>query len=299
MTGYVPEHASRRHATLVGGGAVLLWGTLAPLTVWTNGIPSFQLLAMSFAVAVVLAVAVGAIRRRRPAAFLRHPPTAWLLGVGGLFGYHFFLFVALRSAPPVQANLINYLWPLLIVLFSALLPGKRIAVRHVAGTLAGLSGTLLLVTRGRTLDIDPNFALGFGAALLSALIWSGYSVASSLLKSVPTEAVGGFCLGTALLALLAHLALETTVAPTALQWMVVFLIGAGPLGSAFFLWDWGLKRGDVRVLGTVSYAAPLISTSLLIALVGAPAGWATVAGGLLIVGAAALAAGDLIRPPPT
>ncbi len=293
MTEFVSERATRRRATLIGGGAVLLWGTLAPLTVWTAGIPPFQLVAMAFAAAVALTAAMGAIRRRPPAAFFRHPPAAWMLGVGGLFGFHFFLFVALRTAPAVEANLINYLWPLLIVLFSAFLPGERLAARHVAGAFAGLAGTALLVIRDGPLDVDPAYALGFGAAVLSALIWAGYSVASSRLRSVPTEAVGGFCVGTALLGLLAHLALETTVAPTAAQWTVVLLLGAGPVGGAFFLWDFGLKRGNVRTLGVLAYGAPLVSTLLLIVIVGAPVDRWTVAGGILIVGGAALAAGDL------
>ena len=86
----------------------------------------------------------------RPEALsaLRQPPLVWAVGVGGLFGYHALYFLALRFAPPAEAGLLNYLWPLLIVLFSSFLPGERLAVHHVIGAVAGLAGTVLLLTGG-------------------------------------------------------------------------------------------------------------------------------------------------------
>ena len=51
-------------------------------------------------------------------------------------------------APAVEASLIAYLWPLLLVVFSALLPGERLRWWHLAGGVAGLVGAGLLVTRG-------------------------------------------------------------------------------------------------------------------------------------------------------
>ncbi len=283
----------RRRATLIGSGAVLIWGTLAVLTTATGDIPPFELVALSFAIGSAFAHAKWLIRGESVMRAWRQPARAWALGLAGLFGYHFCIFLALKSAPPAEANLINYLWPLLIVLFSALLPGERLRARHVAGALAGFSGAALLVTRGGSLGFDAAHAAGYGAALAAAVLWSGYSVASSRLASVPTDAVGAFCLGTAIMAGLAHLALERTVVPEAHEWLAILALGIGPVGGAFFLWDWGLKRGSVRALGAIAYAAPLISTGLLIAFGKAEPSAAIAAAGVLIVGGAALAAGDL------
>jgi drug/metabolite transporter (DMT)-like permease len=202
-----------------------------------------------------------------PLAFIFGSPISGLLlgidGVGGLFGYHALYFAALRLAPPAEAGLINYLWPLLIVLFSALLPGERLRAAHVVGALLGFAGLVALASGG--LVLDPGAAPGYACAFVAAFVWAGYSVLSRRFGAVPTDAVAGFCLATAALSLAAHLAFETTVWPnTAGQWAAVAALGLGPVGAAFYLWDIGVKRGDIRLLGTASYATPVASTLVLV-----------------------------------
>ncbi|MBK1664212.1 EamA family transporter [Rhodospirillum rubrum] len=286
---------SSSRATLIGSTAVLMWGTLALLTTWTGAVPPFQLTAMSFTIAFLLMAAKWLIRGERPAAHLRQPVAAWILGVFGLFGYHFFYFMALREAPPVEAGLIAYLWPLLIVLFSALLPGERLRWFHVVGALMGLAGTVLLVTRGGAIAFDPAHLVGHLAALVCAVTWATYSVLSRRFGTVPTDAVGWFCGATALLALPCHLIFETTRWPEgAGQWLAVLALGLGPVGAAFFTWDHGVKHGDIQVLGALSYGAPLISTALLIAFGKGEATALVGAACLLIVGGALLAGKSML-----
>ena len=286
---------NRRRATLIGGTAVLMWATLALLTTLTGGVPPFQLVGMAFAVAFAIGLAWPAMRGRSPLAALRQRPAVWALGVGGLFGFHFFFFLALRLAPPVEANLINYSWPLLIVLFSALLPGERLRWWHVAGALMGLAGAVLLITGGGRLALSAGAAAGYTAAVISALIWSGYSVASRRVGHVPTEAVGGFCGATAILALLCHAAFEQTIWPDAVGWIAILGLGLGPVGLAFFVWDYGVKRGDIQVLGALAYGAPLLSTLLLVLSGRGAFTWPVAIACLLIVGGAILAAKELLR----
>jgi len=287
--------SAESRATLIGFVAVLLWGALSLLTTWTGKVPPFQLVAMSFTVAFGLALGKWLLRRERPTHYLRHPVPVWLLGVGGLFGYHFFYFMALRNAPAVDASLIAYLWPLLIVLFSALLPGERLRWWHVAGGLLGLFGSGLLVTNGGAVAFRAEFALGYGAAAACALTWSGYSVLSRRFKSVPTDTVGWFCAATAVLGLLCHLAFEETRWPeSTATWLAVLALGLGPVGAAFFAWDHGVKRGHIRLLGVSSYAAPLISTLLLIVFGQATLGWVVALACAAIVGGALLAAREML-----
>lgn len=289
--------AARARATLIGFTAVLMWALLALLTTLSGAVPPFQLLAMTFAVATAIGIVAPLIRGASPLAHLRQPWMVWATGVGGLFGYHFFYFLALRNAPAVDASLIAYLWPLLIVVFSALLPGERLRWFHLAGALLGLAGAALLVTRGQDVGFDPRYALGYGAALACALIWSTYSVASRRLGKVPTDAVGGFCAATAVLAVPCHLAFETTAWPQdAVEWLAVLALGLGPVGGAFFTWDIGMKKGDIQALAAAAYAAPLLSTLILIAAGLAPLTAVVVGACLLIVGGAVLAARDLLRP---
>lgn len=267
--------------------ALLLWSALAILTTLANPIPPFQMVAMAFAVAALLAPVKWLVRRESPAAHLRQPLGAWALGVAGLFGYHFFYFLALRLAPPVEANLLNYLWPLLIVLFSALLPGARLRIPHVVGALAGLAGAATLVA-GPGTSFEPRFAGGYGAALLCCVIWAAYSVANRRYRAVPTDAVAGFCGATALLAALCHFALEPTVAPLGWQWIVMLALGLGPVGAAFYAWDHGCKHGDIRTLGTLAYAVPLLSNGILIAAGRGVLDWRVAIAAILIVGGAVI-----------
>lgn len=249
-------------ATLAGCGALALWAFLAMLSRLAGGLPPLQLTAMGFAVGGLVGLAVVVAQGRLGA--LRQPPLAWLHGVGGLFGYHALYFIALALAPAVEANLINYLWPLLIVLLSAPLRGMRLGPARLVGVGLGFLGCALLVGTGAS--FPPQALPGFLAALGCAVVWAVYSVTAGTprLVKVPTEAVAGFCLATALLAALAHLAFETTVLPDGPQALAVLVLGLGPVGAAFFLWDIGMKRGDPRLLGTLAYAVPVASTLLLI-----------------------------------
>jgi drug/metabolite transporter (DMT)-like permease len=255
---------SPRTATLIGFTAILMWALLALLTAASGTVPPFQLAAMTFAIGGGIG-ALSWIRRPRAVAALRQPPEVWALGVGGLFGYHALYFLALRLAPPAEAALVNYLWPLLIVLFSALLPGERLKAHHILGTLIGLAGTIVLFAGGGV-NFAQDYLPGFAAAFVAAFVWSTYSVLSRRFAAVSTDAVVGFCLVTAVLAALFHLIFETTVWPATIgQWLAVIGLGVGPVGAAFYAWDVGVKRGDIRVLGASSYAAPVLSTIVLVA----------------------------------
>ncbi|MFY8115810.1 MAG: DMT family transporter [Rhabdaerophilum sp.] len=284
-----PASAGLSLPTLAGLGAVLLWGLLALLTASTAGVPPFLLTALTFAIGGGLGLGVLALRGQL--GRLRQPAGAWALGVGGLFGYHAVYFAALKSAPPAEASLIAYLWPLLIVIFSGLLPGEKLGLRPVLGALAGFAGVVLLALAKGGIGSGAAIPwLGYGLALACAFIWAGYSVLSRRFAEVPTEAVVGNCLVTALLAGLAHLALEPVGLPQGAGiWLAILALGLGPVGAAFFLWDIGMKKGDIRFLGTASYAAPVISTLALVAAGRAEAGWPLALACLLIVGGAVIA----------
>lgn len=289
--------AGRRRATAVGALAVLLWATLALLTTYAQPLPPFELVAITFAVAFLMALGKWAIEAARGGPSLASrfvlPARAWLLGIGGLFGYHVFYFNALARAPAVEASLIAFLWPLLTVLLSALLPGERLRAVHIVGAAMGFAGAALVVTRGQSLGFDPRYGLGYLAALACAVTWSSYSVLSRRLAQVPSDAVGAFCGATAVLGLACHLLLERWVMPSAGNLAAALALGIGPVGAAFFFWDWGVKRGDIQALSGFAYAAPLISTALLIVAGRAEASWALAGGCILIVAGAGLAAGVL------
>ncbi|MBZ9769749.1 EamA family transporter [Mesorhizobium sp. CA6] len=285
-------------ATLIGFSAVAMWALLALLTNASGQVPPFLLSAITFAIGTC----VGLVARLVMPASDRGrkiPRQVWVIGIAGLFGYHFFYFTALRNAPAVEASLIAYLWPLLIVLGSALMPGERLAWNHVVGALLGLAGTFLIVTKGGGLAFDARYAFGYAMAAVCALLWSSYSLLSRRFPSVPTSIVTWFCAATSALSLACHLLLEKTVLPDSLgQWLAVIGLGLMPVGAAFYAWDIGVKRGNIQVLGAASYAAPLLSTLVLIAAGVAEPSLRILAACVLITGGAALGAKSLLMRKP-
>ncbi|MEI2808315.1 DMT family transporter [Albidovulum sp.] len=280
---------SRARATAIGFTAVLMWALLALLTVRTAPVPPLQLNVMAFAMGGLVGLAwtmlSGGLAQLRAVSW-----RVYAFGTAGLFGYHLFYFSALRLAPAAEASLIAYLWPLLIVLFSGLLPGERLRPGHVIGAVMAFAGAGLLIADG--LGSAGTSALpGYALALLCALTWSGYSILSRRMGTVPTAAVTVFCLMTAVLSVPAHLALETPAWPVgAAGWAATLALGLGPVGLAFFTWDVGVKRGDIQLLGTVSYAAPLLSTLALVLAGSAAASIKLALAAAMIAAGAALAA---------
>jgi drug/metabolite transporter (DMT)-like permease len=247
-----------------GMGAIALWGALATLSVLAGPIPPFQMVAMTFAIAAAIGITRARCRGVGWKSLVGWPGRVWLLGIGGLFGYHALYFAALQLAPPAEANLVNYLWPLLIVLLSAPLAGERLGWSHLLGALLGFAGVALLAF-GRGLDFSGAYLAGYVLALGCAFTWSLYSVLSRRFGETPTDAVAAFCVAASLLSLVCHLTFEPTIWPaTTTAWLAVAALGIGPTGGAFYLWDHAVKRGDIRALGAVSYAAPILSTGLLI-----------------------------------
>lgn len=280
---------TRGRATAIGFGAVLLWSLLALFTVGSAPVPPLLLNAITFAIGgalgVVWTLATGTGRQLRKVR-----PAVYLFGTVALFGYHLLYFSALRLAPPAEASLIAYLWPLFIVLFSGLLPGERLTLGHVIGALLSFAGAALIVMRPGG-GFDPAHAKGLVLAFFAALTWATYSVVSRRFGTVPTASVTVFCLGTAVLSAIAHFVLEPTIWPqSALGWASCTALGLGPVGLAFYIWDIGVKRGDIQLLGVSAYAAPLISTLVLLAAGLAPATPQIAIAAVLITGGAWVAA---------
>jgi drug/metabolite transporter (DMT)-like permease len=280
-------------ATIIGFSAVVMWALLALFTASSGAVPPFLLSAITFSIGTAVGLALRLVAPPQAAAPV--PWVVWVIGIGGLFGYHFFYFTALRNAPAVEASLIAYLWPLLIVVGSALLPGERLAWHHVAGALLGLAGAFLIVTDGGSLSFESRYAFGYAMAGVCALTWSAYSLLSRRFPAVPTSIVTWFCLATAILSAICHVLLEETVWPSGTtEWLAVAGLGLLPVGAAFYAWDHGVKRGNIQVLGAASYAAPLLSTGVLIAAGVAEARASVLVACLLITGGAVLAARSMI-----
>lgn len=270
------------NANLLALGAVGLWASLAALGVALSHVPPFLLTGLALLVGSLIALPLSRFDLR----CWRVPLSTLALGVYGLFGFHFLLFMALRHAPPVQANLVNYLWPLGIVVMAPwFLPGVTLTRRHVLAALLGFAGAALAILGGRA-GTEAVWAWGYVPALGSAFIWASYSLMTQRVRAFPTAAIGSFALVSGLLSLLCHTWLEPATDLSVQDWQLIALLGLGPLGGAFFLWDAALKRGDARQIGVLSFLTPLLSTLTLLTLRGeAPSASVLLAAAMIVTAA--------------
>ena len=273
-------------ADLLAFSAIILWATLAPLSVALNDLPPFFVTGAALVVGSLISLPIS---KFKPSNLIPRPRVL-LLGVYGLLGYHLLLFTAFRFAPALPANLINYLWPLgIVVLAPLLLRSGTLTVRQLLAALVGFAGAALVVlSQGSVAAATdyPNLWLGFALAFGAALVWSTYSLLTNRVQVFPTPNVGAFALVSGLLALALHWLFEPAVQPSVQQAWLILALGLGPLGGAFYLWDAALKRGNPQRIGLFAFATPLLSTGLLLLTTGQPLTPALAVATLLIVGAA-------------
>ena len=268
-------------------GAITLWVSLAALGVTLQHVPPFLLTGIALLIGSLVALPLSRFNWR----VWRLPWPTLALGVYGLFGYHFLLFMALRHAPPVQANLVNYLWPLgMVVMAPLFLPATKVTRKHLVAAVVGFAGAALAITGGQglsslySLGVTPSW--GYLWALAAAFVWASYSLMTQRVAAFPTSALGLFGLVSGGLALLCHFWLEPTITLVSRDWIYLIAMGLGPLGSAFYLWDAALKRGDARHIGLLSFLTPLGSTWVLLLVRGEALSLSTLGAAVLIVGAA-------------
>ena len=270
-------------ANLYALGAIALWASLASLGVSLTHVPPFLLTGIAL---IIGSVPSWPFVLRDPSQW-RVPGRTLAMGVYGLFAYHFLLFIALRNAPPVEANLVNYLWPLFIVVLSpVVLPGVALRWPHVVAALLGFAGAAIAIAGGR--ELSGTLAWGYAPALAAAFIWATYSLMTKRVKAFPTTAIGLFGLVSGALSLLCHVLLEPAVSLQVRDWALLTILGLGPLGASFFMWDKALKLGDARHIGILSYLTPLASTAMLIVVSGRPFSASIALSTVMIISAAVM-----------
>jgi drug/metabolite transporter (DMT)-like permease len=266
-------------------GAIFLWASLASLATLLSNIPPFLLTGIG----LVIGALVSLPSLRSGLTPWKIPLKTLLIGVYGLFGYHFMLFLALQTAPAVEANLVNYLWPLLIVLLSPIFTKSlSLNLRYVLAAISGFAGAVLAITSGGSGFGFSSMEVGYFFALAAAVIWATYSLATTKVPRFPTPAIGLFALVSGVLALGAHFLFEPAASISTSDWLLLLVLGVGPLGGAFYLWDAALKIGDPRRIGLLAFLTPLLSTALLVVVSGNSPSWQLLLATGLIVGGALL-----------
>lgn len=261
---------------------ILLWSTLATLTSRITSVSPLVLVGL-----VLFFCGLGAVPFWRQ---WRAPLVTWLVTITAFLGYHLLLFSAFRHAPVLEANLINYLWPLMIILFTpVLLHNHPLHRQHLLAGLFGLIGTLLVMVDG-TLLPRWDYLPGYLLALAAAVTWGFYSVLSRRLPSAPAPVIGACCLFSGLLVPGYR---PPDRGPSALgsdleQRLVAdHRFGRRPYGHRLHYLVSGPAR-DPRRIGALAYLTPLLSTLFLVLINGESLSLRHVVAGVLIIGGALL-----------
>lgn len=272
-------------ADLLALGAIVLWASLAALATLLSNIPPLLLTGIGLVIGSLISLPLSGFKL----SAWKIPFRTLLVGVYGLFGYHLMLFIALQTAPAVEANLVNYLWPLLIVVLAPLFTKSlKLGPRHIIAASAGFTGAAIAITSNGQAGLSFDFETGYLFALAAAVIWATYSLATTKLPAFPTSAIGLFGLVAGLLAIGAHFVLEAPATISASDWWLLILLGLGPLGGSFYFWDAALKAGDPRRIGLLAFLTPLLSTAVLVLVSGRVLSWQLAIATALIVGGAVL-----------
>lgn len=255
------KHASS--ATLIGYIGVLFWSFSAIFNASVRRIPTFEIIIFAYGTACVVILARVAWRREWHK--FKQPLMIWVIGILGIYANDVFYIAAFKQIPAVQADLINYLWPVGVIIFSGFLPREKFNAYHLAAALIALIGVYVLVTGGRGLGgINPRYFVGYSLALSGVVTWCVFVLVSRHYPDIPVEMIGVYCGIGALLSIVPQAVTEKFVMPTAKDLAVLIMMGLTAQGLAYVLWEIGVKRGNFLLLSVLAYGNPILSVLLLV-----------------------------------
>lgn len=253
-----------KYATPIGYGALLLWALAASLATPLRRLPTFEVLAIVFSFGFVIVACKLTIAGQWKK--IRQPLIVWFIGVAGIFGNCTFFLAAFKHAPAAQVDLINYLWPIMMFLLAQFVLKEKCTWRQMAGVLLGFGGVCVLIIGSHGVFVfHRNYIVGYVFAFLGAFIWATYTFMTRYRsKKIPSEMLGVYCGAGAIISLVCHFIWEHSVMPSLSQSMVIIAMGLFPQGLAYFLWDYGIKNGNYKLLSILAYGNPIISVLLLV-----------------------------------
>ena len=256
---------TQMRSTWLGFSAILAWGTMPLFTEMARNVPPMLFMSIGFFVAFLAGMLL--FYKHLPEYFSswRMPLSHWANGIYGIFGFNILFILAMRNAPAVEALLIINLWPFIMMLLTVISEKRRLEWQHIAASMLGLCGVILVITSGSEVRFNADHLAGYSAALACGVIWATFSLINRKIgHQQPRFANSWFCLASFALCAVCHLMLEETHLPSPDDAGVLLLAGIAPMGLAFYAWDKGVRQGDIRLLSTLSYGEPLAALLLLI-----------------------------------
>ena len=250
------------NATHLGLLAVSIWSVFGVFFLFVRDLPTFEILALVFFIGYIAFTIMQLVRGEDIASYWKQPLSYYIFWLAGAGLYTVLIYISFQTAPVFEANILNYLWPILLVLFSALIYKEELPIHRILGMLCGFGGAFLIMVPAEGEAMFANFSYGHALAIIAAIIWALYS-ALTRNKNYPQGFQAPMFLLLAIICAAIHFGFEKTVMPNLTQWFFLFLLGA--LRISYALWDYGMKKGNVVLLASVSYFLPFFSSTFLIA----------------------------------
>ena len=257
----------RKHSfypTLIGYLGLLLWSTSGVVATYVVNLPTFEVLSIAFSTSFFVSTINIVIKRRW--FILKQRTMLWIIGTIGIFGSESLYIAAVKYAPTSHIDLIYYTWPMMLIMLSRIILKEKIRKSYlIAGSLSFFSIYLLILkTKSNELGYINQYMFGYILALTDAFFSSIYVLGQRYFKETPTELIGVFCGIGMLCSLFCHFQFEPTVIPNFNEWLLILYMGFSTQGIAYFLWDYGVKRGNYLLLSMLSYANAFISMLWLV-----------------------------------
>ncbi len=243
-------------------GAIFCWASLPAATgSGLVGLSTAELMFFSFTSAALFLYLQDIIMTR---SFTLYIPgvKGSLLGVWGIFFYHFVYYKALDIAPLAEGAILSTTWSFWIVVFSSLLLYRKVKIPIIFTALVGLFGVVLVISSGKSLSFDAGYMLGYILALGCGLIWSSFSVALGRI-GLKKEPMTAFTIYAAILSSLIYMVTMPHEMPSLSALLAAVYLGCVPLGLSFFLWNRAVSGGNMVVIGFLSYLTPPLAVLLV------------------------------------
>lgn len=212
---------------------------------------------------------------------------AKMFGMGflGLYLYYIFLYGSFSLAPAGQANMINYLWPAFVVIFSVFLLKEKSSWKTFLAILLSFAGALLVFSRGDFSSIQNEYTNGYLLAFGAAICYGLFSVLGKKLQYEKFTSMLVFYVASLCLITPTMLAFSKFAIPQSLStWLALIFLGGLANSLGFVFWFKALERGETHKLANMIYINPFLSLLFVYFLNNEAIPLVSIMGLLLIVG---------------
>jgi drug/metabolite transporter (DMT)-like permease len=253
-------------ATLIGQVGLCMWAVVGALIALIKHLPTQEILLFVFSISFVVSVLLLSVTKKWHKV-KSQKPALWLFNMVGICGTEALFILASKNAPQAEVNLINYLWPTLIILLAPLLPREKFHLKYLISAVLAFSGITILLTQGQGLSaLDLGYSMGYLYAFCCAFAWAIYTLTARYYTHQVPEAIGLYCGLGAIAILVMHPQLEFLVPPSTQDLLLLVFMGITSHNLAYMCWTHGVSYGNFKLLSLLVYLSPFISLGTLVLL---------------------------------